>query len=117
MLIRPADPCIVTKHKLKQYLVLLNLLQRMALERQDNQYYLQTIHSLSHSFLVMAAISYQAVETIRNTDTRSAELGRLFKDLQTAHLHTIESLSQYASMLNVSLGHLNETTRKLLAQR
>lgn len=105
-------PCSITKHELKQYSALLNLLHKMTLERNDDPYYLQIIHSLSHSFLAMAASAYQAIETIRNTSTRSAELTHLFKDLLSAHSHTIKSPSAYASMLNVSLGHLNETIKK-----
>ena len=60
----------------------------------------------------MAASSYTTVEKIEHTQTRSAELVRQFKDLLTAHSHTSKSPSAYASKLNVSLGHLNETVKK-----
>ncbi|WP_316823897.1 helix-turn-helix domain-containing protein [Pedobacter miscanthi] len=105
-------PCMVNKFELKQYSDLLNLLHKMSRERKDDKYYLQIIHNLCHTFLAMVASSYQAVETMKDTSTRSAELTRLFRDLLTTHSHTIKSPSQYASILNVSLGHLNETIKK-----
>jgi AraC family transcriptional activator of pobA len=105
-------PCKLSNKELKQYSTLLNLLHKIAIERKDDQYYLPLIHSLAQSFLAMAASSYHVMETIEHTGTRSAELTRHFKDLLTTHSHTVKSPSVYASMLHVSLGHLNETIKK-----
>jgi len=105
-------PCKLTKQELKQYSGLLNVLHQESVQRRNDKYYLQIIHSLTQSFLAMAASSYSSVEKIEHTPTRSAELVRQFKDLVTAYAHTVKSPSTYASKLNVSLGYLNETVKK-----
>jgi AraC family transcriptional activator of pobA len=105
-------PCTLTNYELRQYSTLLNLLHKEYSDRKDDKYYLAIIHGLVQSFLAMAASSYNAVEASAPTPTRSAELARQFKDLLTAHSHTIRSPSAYASKLHVSLGHLNEAVKK-----
>ena len=106
-------PCRLTDYELKQYSNLLDLLRNEFIERQADKYYLPIIHTLAQSFLAMAASSYNAVETIENKHTRSAELVRQFKNLLAAHCHTIKSPSAYASKLNVSPGYLNEAIKKV----
>ncbi|MDN5285023.1 MAG: transcriptional regulator, AraC family [Mucilaginibacter sp.] len=102
-----------TDYELKQYLNLLGLLRNEFIERQGDKYYLPIIHTLVQSFLAMAASTYNSVETIENKHTRSVELARQFKNLLTAHSHTIKSPSAYASKLNVSSGYLNEAIKKV----
>jgi len=106
-------PCKLTDYELKQYASLLGLLHNEFIERQDDKYYLPIIHTLVQSFLAMAASTYNTVEIIENKHTRSAELARQFKNLLTAHCHTIKSPSAYASKLNVSPGYLNEAIKKV----
>lgn len=106
-------PCKLTHHEFQQYATLLNLLHKEFVERQDDKYYLTIIHSLVQSFLAMAASTYNKVETVVNTHTRSAELTHQFRELLKAHAYTIKSPSSYASMLNVSSGYLNEAVKKV----
>ena len=106
-------PYSLTPYELKQYSALLGLLSEEFVERKSNKYYLQIIHTLAQSFLAMAASTYNTVEPVtENKVTRSSELLREFKNLLTAHSHTIKSPSDYASKLNVSLGYLNESIKK-----
>jgi len=106
-------PVKLSDYELRQYSDLLSLLHKEFTERQDDKYYLPIIHALVQSFLAMAASSYSTVENIGNTHTRSAEIARQFKNLLTAHCHTIKRPSEYASKLNVSSGYLNETIKKV----
>ena len=106
-------PRSLTHHELKQYSTLLNLLRDQYIERQDDHYYLPIIHTLVQSFLAMAASTYHTAETTENKYTRSVELTRQFKDLLAVNSRTIKSPSAYASKLNVSLGYLNETIKKV----
>jgi len=106
-------PCRLTDFELKQYSNLLGLLREEFIERQDDKYYLPIIHTLVKTFLAMAASSYNTVEKTENSDTRSAELARQFKNLLAAHSHVIKSPSAYASKLNVSSGYLNESIKKV----
>lgn len=105
-------PCKLNKKEVKQFSILLNLLHSQSVERRNDKYYQQIIHSLAQSFLAMAARSYSAPEKPDPAHIRSAELVRQLKDLLTAHSHNIKSPSAYASKLNVSLGYLNETIKK-----
>jgi len=106
-------PCTLTDHELKQYSTLLGLLREEFTERQNDSFYLPIIHSLLKTFLAMAASNYIAVQTTENKQTRSAELTSQFKNLLTINSHTLSSPSAYASKLNVSLGHLNESIKKV----
>ncbi len=106
-------PCSLTPRELKQYSNLLDLLYDEYIERRNDKYYLQIVHMLVQSFLALAASIYDPVETTDNKHTRSADLARQFKKLLAAHSHTIKSPSDYASKLNVSLGYLNETIKKV----
>lgn len=105
-------PCQLNKQEFKQYSILLNLLYKESVQRKNDKYYLPIIQSLAQSFLAMAASSYSSLGKTEPVHRRSAELVRQFKDLLTAHSHTLKSPSVYASKLNVSLGHLNETIKK-----
>ena len=105
-------PCQLNKQELKQYSILLNLLHKESLLRKNDKFYFAIIHSLAQSFLAMAASSYSAQEKNRPAHTRSAEIVRQFKDLVAAQARTSKSPSAYASKLNISLGHLNETIKK-----
>jgi len=79
-------PCKLNKQEFKQYSFLLNLLHREYVQRKNDKYYLPIIHSLTQSFLAMAASSCTSVEKIEHTHTRSAELVRQFKDY-SQHIH------------------------------
>jgi AraC family transcriptional activator of pobA len=106
-------PCSLTHYELKQYSRVLGLLCEEFVERQNNEYYLPIIHTLTQSFLAMAASTYNtAQQSTENKRTRPSELIRQFKNLLAAHSHTIRSPSDYASKLNVSLGYLNESIKK-----
>lgn len=107
------QPCGLTDYELKQYSNLLGLLCDEYTERRQDKYYLQIIHTLTRSFLAMAASTYSAIQTTENKHIRSAELARQFKDMLSVHICTIKSPSAYASKLNVSLGYLNETVKKV----
>jgi AraC family transcriptional activator of pobA len=106
------DPCTLNGHELQQYSTLLGLLLHEFNERQGDKFYLPIIHTLVQSFLAMAASTYNHLETTENKHTRSADLARQFKNLLTAHSHTIKSPAVYASKLNVSAGYLNEAVKK-----
>jgi AraC family transcriptional activator of pobA len=106
-------PCTLTNYELKQYSALLSLLREEVTERPDNSFYLPIIHSLLQTFLAMAAGNYNTVETAENRYTRAAELTSQFKNMIAVHIHTDRSPSAYASKLNVTLGHLNESIKKV----
>lgn len=106
-------PCNLTDYELKQYASLLGLLQNEFIERTEDKYYLPVIHTLVQSFLAMAACTYDTVQATANKHTRSEEMVRQFKDLLTAHSHTIKNPSAYASKLNVSTGYLNEAIKRV----
>jgi AraC family transcriptional regulator, transcriptional activator of pobA len=106
-------PCSLTPYELKQYSALLGLLVEEFVERQNSTYYLPIIHTLTQSFLAMAASTYSGVQqATENKLTRSSELVRQFKNLLAVHSHTMRNPSDYASKLNVSLGYLNESIKK-----
>jgi AraC family transcriptional regulator, transcriptional activator of pobA len=104
-------PCKLSKYELTQYENLLGVLHNEFTQRQGDQFYLSIIHALVQSFLGMAASSYNSLDTIENKHTRSAELARRFKNLLSKNIKTIKNPSGYASMLNISTGHLNETIK------
>ncbi|WP_158799264.1 AraC family transcriptional regulator [Pedobacter sp. L105] len=106
-------PCTLTDYELKQYSALLNLLHEEFLARQGDNFYLHIIHTLLQTFLAMAASSYNVLQTSENKHTRSAELTSQFKKLLAADNHSNSTPSAYASKLNVSLGHLNESIKKV----
>lgn len=106
-------PYTLTDYELKQYTSLLNLLVEEFAERQNDNFYLPIVHSLLQTFLAMAASNYSAVQGIENKHTRPAELTSQFKNLLTVHSHSLKSPSAYASKLNVSLGYLNESIKKI----
>lgn len=106
-------PCNLTDYELKQYSTLLNLLSEAYTARRGDNFYLPIIHSLLQTFLAIAASNYNAVQSTENKHTRSAELTSQFKNLLAVHSHTLRSPSAYASKLNVSLGHLNESIKKV----
>ncbi len=104
-------PCKLSEYELTQYEVLLGLLHNELTQRQGDQYYLSIIHALVQSFFGMAASNYNSLDTIENKHTRSAELARKFKHLASIHIKEMKSPSAYASMLNISTGHLNEAIK------
>jgi len=104
-------PCKLSKYELTQYENLLGLLQNEFTQRKEDQYYLSIIHALVQSFLGMAASNYNSLDTIENKHTRSAEVARKFKNLLSTNIKAIKSPSAYASMLNISTGHLNEAIK------
>jgi AraC family transcriptional activator of pobA len=106
-------PCTLTNYELKQYSTLLGLLHEEFTERQNHDFYLPIIHTLAQTFLAMAASNYNTAQTTENRHTRAAELTSQFKNLLTVHSHTQRSPSAYASKLNVSLGYLNESIKKV----
>jgi len=106
-------PATLTNYELKQYAELLNLLREEFVERQNDNFYLPIIHSLLQTFLAMAASTYSAAETTEKKHTRAAELASQFKNLLAVQSHTQRSPSAYASKLNVSLGYLNESIKKV----
>lgn len=106
-------PYTLTDYELKQYSTLLSLLLEEFTERQKDAFYLPVVHTLLQAFLAMAASNYSVLETTVSQHTRPAELTRQFKNLLTIHSHTLRSPSAYASKLNVSLGYLNESIKKI----
>lgn len=106
-------PYTLTDYELKQYSSLLNLLREEVTEREDNSFYLPIIHSLIQTFLAMAASNYNTVQTAENRHTRAAELTSQFKNLLAIHIYTDRSPTAYASKLNVTLGYLNESVKKV----
>jgi len=107
-------PCSLTPYEVRQYSTLLTLLGEEFVERKNNKYYLPIIHTLVQSFLAMAANTYSGVQPIPdNKSTRSSELVRQFKNLLAAQKHLMKNPSDYASQLNVSLGYLNESIKKV----
>jgi len=104
-------PCRLSEYELTQYETLLGLLHNEFTQRQGNQYYLPIIHALVQSFLGMAASSYNSLDTIENKHTRSTEIARKFKNLLSINIKAIKNPSTYASMLNISTGHLNEAIK------
>lgn len=59
----------------------------------------------------MTASIYDFSALIENKHGRSAELVRKFKNLLSLNIRTVKTPSAYASMLNVSTGHLNEVVK------
>ncbi len=106
-------PCTLTNYELKQYSTLLGLLNEEFGERPRDTFYLPVIHNLLHTFLAMAAGNFNVLQTTVNQHTRPAELTNQFKNLLTVHSHTLKSPSAYSSALNVSLGYLNESVKKV----
>lgn len=106
-------PCTLTRDELNKYSTLLGLLGQEFTERQADNFYLPVIHSLLQTFLAMTARNYSVVQTIENTHTRSAELTSQFTSLLALHSHAYRSPAAYASKLNVSLGYLNESIKKV----
>jgi len=104
-------PCKLSEYELTQYETLLGLLHNEFTRRQEDQYYLPIIHSLVHSFLGMAASNYHSLDTTENKHARSAEIARKFKNLLSVNIKVIKKPSTYASMLNISTGHLNEAIK------
>jgi len=104
-------PCKLSGYELDQYDNLLNLLQNELTQRKGDQYYLSIIHSLAQTFLAMAASNYNSLDSIENKHSRSAEIAGKFKNLLSINIKEIKSPSAYASMLNISTGHLNEAIK------
>ena len=104
-------PCKLSKYELTQYENLLGVLQNEFTQRQGDVYYLSIIHALARSFSGMAASNYNSLDTTENKHTRSAEIARNFKNLLSKNIKVIKSPSQYASILNISTGHLNEAIK------
>jgi len=104
-------PCKLSGYELDQYDNLLNLLQNELTQRKGNLYYLSIIHSLAQTFLAMAASNYNSLDSIENKHSRSAEIAGKFKNLLSINIKEIKSPSAYASMLNISTGHLNEAIK------
>ncbi|WP_069660379.1 helix-turn-helix domain-containing protein [Arcticibacter eurypsychrophilus] len=104
-------PCKLSKYELTQYENLLCILQNEFTQRQGDVYYLSIIHALAQSFLGMAASKYNSLDTTENKHTRSAEVARKFKNLLSNNIKVIKSPSEYASILNISTGHLNEAIK------
>jgi len=104
-------PCKLSKYELTQYENLLGILQNEFTQRQGDVYYLSIIHGLAQSFLGMAASNYNSLDTTENKHTRSAEVTRKFKNLLLKNIKVIKSPSEYASILNISTGHLNEAIK------
>lgn len=106
-------PCTLTNYELKQYSALLSLLMEEVTKRLDNSFYWPIIHSLVQAFLAMAASNYNTAQTVQNRHTRAAEITSQFKNLLAVYIHTDKSPSAYASKLNITLGHLNESIKKV----
>jgi AraC family transcriptional activator of pobA len=104
-------PCKISEYDLNQYDKLLSLLHNELTQRKGDQYYLSIIHSLAQTFLGMAASNYNSLDTIENKHSRSAEIARNFKNLLSINIKTVKKTSDYASMLNISAGHLNEVIK------
>lgn len=104
-------PCKLSIYELSQYEVLFDLLHNELTQRQGDQYYLPIIHALVKSFLAMAASNYSSLDTIENKHSRSSEIAGKFKNLLSINIKKIKSPSAYASMLNISTGHLNEAIK------
>lgn len=104
-------PCKLSQYEMTQYENLLGLLQNEFTKRQGDRYYLPIMHALIQSFLGMAASNYNSMDTIANKHNRSAELARKFKSILSINVKAIKSPSAYASMLNISTGHLNEAIK------
>jgi AraC family transcriptional activator of pobA len=104
-------PHKLTEYELAQFENLLGILQNEYTQRQGDKYYLSTIHALAASFLSMAASTYDSLNVVANKHTRSAELARKFKNLLSINIKAIRSPAMYASMLNVTTGHLNEAIK------
>jgi AraC-like DNA-binding protein len=104
-------PCKLSGYELTQYENLLSLLLNEFTQRQGDKFYLSIIHTLVQSFLGMAASNYNSFITTENKHARSAELARKFKNLLSINIKAIKSPSAYASMLNISTGHLNEVIK------
>lgn len=106
-------PCKLSEYELTHYENLLDLLQSEFIQRKGDKYYLSVIHSLVQSFLGMAASSYNFFDSIENKYSRSAELARQFKTLLAVNIQIMKSPAAYASKLNVSTGHLNESIKRV----
>lgn len=104
-------PYKLSKYELTQYENLLCILQNEFTQRQGDVYYLSIIHALAQSFLGMAASNYNSLDTTENKHTRSAEVALKFKNLLSKNIKVIKSPSDYASILNISTGHLNEAIK------
>lgn len=59
----------------------------------------------------MAASTYHSLIAREDKYTRSVEIARQFKKLLAINIKTIKAPSAYASMLNISTGHLNEVLK------
>jgi AraC family transcriptional activator of pobA len=114
------EPRIIVQHpvslsddELKQYSALLTLLFEAFTNRQQENLYQPIIHSLVEAFTGMVAVHYKQVNTIDNKYSRSAVLTSQFKKLLVINSHKLMSPSAYAEQLNVSLGHLNGSVKKI----
>jgi AraC family transcriptional activator of pobA len=104
-------PCKISEYDLNQYDKLLSLLHTELIQRKRDQYYLAIIHSLAQTFLGMAASNYHDLDMIENKHRRSAEIVRNFKNLLSTNIKKLKKASDYAAMLNISAGHLNEVIK------
>lgn len=111
--LNPQSPFKLSEYELTQYELLLTLLHRELKERRGDQYYLSIIHSLVQSFLAMAASNYNSFDAIENKHSRSAEITRKFKNLLSMNIKAIKRPSVYASMINISTGHLNDAIKEV----
>lgn len=105
-------PYQLTDHELKRFKSLLTLLHNEFVNGSGGRFHLTIVRNLAQSFLAMAANSFDSAATTMSSHGRSAEISRQFKNLLSQHYHAIKSPSEYAAMLHVTLGHLNESVKK-----
>jgi AraC-like DNA-binding protein len=77
----------------------------------DHQY---KSHTLS-AYLLILLIEITKIYSLKNNEKKSSSSGHLtdrFRKLVESNFQKIHSVSEYASMLNITPGHLNDTIKK-----